>query len=188
MEQNLVDPFGHSGPVASSYENNRETAGLARLDEGHRIEKLVQRAESAGEADKSTGVFHKHHQPDEEVSEIQRYVLERVGELLYRKGNVQADRRTAGFDSAMIGRGHYAGPAACDNGVLLFGEHSPQLAGFSIIGIVLGGPGRSEDAHGGAYAAHCVETIDKFAQYSKDSPGIFTDKLRLRFYGHVYSI
>ena len=58
-----------------------------------RLEELVERPEAAGEDDERARVAHEHDLAREEVVEAQRDVLVRVGRLLERQLDVQADAR-----------------------------------------------------------------------------------------------
>ena len=69
-----------AGPAQYSRpdEDDREVADLAGLDEGQRLEQLVERAEAAGQDHERVGVLHEHRLAGEEVAELDAEVDVRV--------------------------------------------------------------------------------------------------------------
>ena len=95
---------------------HREMADLAGLDQGERLEQLVQRAEAAREDDEGRGVLHEHRLAHEEEVEVEAaWSTIGVGALLERQLDVAPDREAAGFAGAAVGRLHDAGAAAGDH-------------------------------------------------------------------------
>ena len=66
----LDDPVQQPLPVRAADEDDREADHLVRLDEGQRLEELVERAEPAGQHDEPLGVLHEHRLAGEEVPEV----------------------------------------------------------------------------------------------------------------------
>src|SRR5512145_1325755 len=62
IEDELPEVF----PEPGAKQDQREGTDLAALDEGSGFEHLVERAESAGEADEGAGVLDEHHLAGEE--------------------------------------------------------------------------------------------------------------------------
>ena len=63
-------------------QHDRHRRGFVRLDQCHRLEEFVERAESAGQADRADGVFEEQHLAHKEIVEVDRDILEAVGDLL----------------------------------------------------------------------------------------------------------
>src|SRR4030065_431505 len=62
-------------PVLLPHHHDGDPADLPRLDEGERLEELVERSEPAGHDDISRGVFDEHHLAREEMLEVEGLVL-----------------------------------------------------------------------------------------------------------------
>ena len=94
-------------------------ADLARLNQRHRFEELIQRPEPAGEDSEAVGVFDEHRLPREEVAELDSEIDVRIHRLLVRQFDVATDGQPAGLMAATVGCFHDPGPAAGDDGEAL---------------------------------------------------------------------
>ena len=85
-----------AGPPSSARPTRTtgKCADLAGLDQGQRLEQLVQRAEAAGQDHERVGVLHEHHLAGEEVAELDAEVDVRVEALLVGQLDVAADRQS----------------------------------------------------------------------------------------------
>ena len=102
-------------PVARAVEDDRDVAHeLARLGEREHLAQLVERPEAAGKDDQSAREVREPELAHEEVVELEpepgRDV--RVGTLLVRQPDVEADGPAAGVLRAPVGRLHDAAAAA----------------------------------------------------------------------------
>ena len=86
LEQHrLPDPAQQAAPVLLPDQHDRHRRDLLGLDQRQRLEHLVHRPEAAGEVDERGRVLHEVELAHEEVAEVQRDVLVRVGLLLLRQ-------------------------------------------------------------------------------------------------------
>jgi hypothetical protein len=88
---------------------------LPGLDQGERLEQLVQRAVSTRVDDEGGSVLHEHRLPHEEELEIETPAQVWIGSLLERQLDVAANRETAGLEGATVGGLHDPGTAAGDH-------------------------------------------------------------------------
>ena len=120
---------------------------LPRLDEGQRLEELVERAEAAREEDERLGRLHEHRLPGVEVAERHADVAVRVQVLLVRQLDVEADGDAARLLGAAVGRFHDARTAAGDNGEAGVDGKSSETPRVLVPGVALRRARRAEDRH-----------------------------------------
>ncbi len=118
---------------------------LAGLDQGQRLEQLVERPEAAGEDHEALGRLHEHRLAHVEVLEGQAEVDVRVQRLLVRQLDVEADREPAALARAAVGGLHHARPAAGDDGEAGQRQQPPDLARLRVGRVVLANARRAED-------------------------------------------
>ena len=93
--QGAAQPVDEAGPVGGAEQNDREAGDLAGLHQGERLEQLVQRPETAGQADERLGVLHEHRLAREEVPEVDPQIHPLVEPLLERQLDAEPDRVAA---------------------------------------------------------------------------------------------
>src|SRR5687768_17047246 len=109
LEQHArLEPANQPCPVVPAHQNHRELIDLPGLDEGQRLEELIERPEPAGEDDEGDRVFDEHRLPHHEVAEVDERIDVRIGALLEGQLDVAADGASAGVARAAIGRLHDA--------------------------------------------------------------------------------
>ena len=109
-------------PVVAAHQDHREVLDLAGLDQGQRLEQLVERPEPARVDHERVGVLHEHDLAGEEVAELDAEVHVRVEPLLHRQLDVAADRQAAALLAAAVGGRHDPRPAAGDDRVATLRE------------------------------------------------------------------
>src|SRR6185437_8759740 len=168
----VPDPGHQARPVAAAHQHDRELGYLARLDQGQRLEQLVQRAEPAGQHDERLRVLDEHGLADEEVAELQAdldvVVEPHLGGQLY----TQADRNPADAGGALVGRLHDAGPTPGDHRVAGPGQRLADGLGNLVIRAVPLGPGAAEDRHGQAELGQQPETLDELSLDAQHPPRV----------------
>ena len=125
-------PVEQPRPVLGADEDDREVADLAGLDEGQRLEQLVERAEAAGQDHERVGVLHEHRLAREEVPELHGEVDVGIERLLVGQLDVAADRQAAGLLAAAVGGLHDPRPAAGDDRPAVAGQPAPDVAGLLV--------------------------------------------------------
>ena len=128
-QQRVADPVEQARPVGPADQHDREVADLAGLDQGQRLEQLVERAEATRQDDEAVGVLHEHHLAGEEVAELDPEVDVRVHALLVRQLDVAADGQAARLVTAAVGGLHRARSAAGDDRVARLGQAAADRAG-----------------------------------------------------------
>jgi hypothetical protein len=111
----VAHPGEEAVPVGVTHEDDREVPDLAGLDEGERLEQLVERPEPAGHDHERVRVLHEHRLAGEEVVELHREVHVRVEMLLAGQLDVAADGQATLLVGALVGRLHGAGVRAEPN-------------------------------------------------------------------------
>ena len=101
-------------PVCLVDQHDRHRLHLARLHQGENLEQLVQGAEPAGKRHQRLGALHEVQFAQGEVVEAQAQVGRhiRIGKLLVRQIDIEADRLGADVERAAVGGLHHAGTAA----------------------------------------------------------------------------
>ena len=102
-------------PVLRSVEQYRDRAiQLLRLLQGQYLHHLVERAEAAGKNHQRARQMGEPQLAHEKIVKLERQAARdvRIGPLLVRQTDIQADRSSARFGRAAIGRLHDAGAAA----------------------------------------------------------------------------
>ena len=101
-----LQPVEQPGPIGAAHEHDREVADLPGLDQGERLEQLVERAEAAREDHERARVADEHDLAREEVVEAQRHACPRrwltpglIGEV-----DVQPDRKRPAVAGALVRR------------------------------------------------------------------------------------
>ena len=152
-------------PVGAAHEDDREVLDLAGLDEGQRLEQLVERAEAAG-------------QDHERVARTSR-----TSSCARRSSGTRSPRSTYGLSACSCGSSMLQpierppaswqprlaasmtpGPAAGDDGEAGLGQQPPQLARQLVDWIALGRARRAEHGHGRPDAGQRVEAFDELGQ------------------------
>ena len=133
-------------PIFAAVEDDGDLLHAARLAEAERVEQLVERAEAAGEDDERGGAQDEVELAHREVVELEAEIGRdvRVGLLLVRQIDVEADALGAGFERAAVGGFHDAGAAAGHDdelraavGLLRGRNDAAELAGF-VVEVALG--------------------------------------------------
>jgi hypothetical protein len=81
--QALAQPVEQALPERAVHQDHRDLAALAGLDQGHRLQQLVEGAEAARHHHVGGGELHEHELAREEVLEGLGDVLVGVGLLLH---------------------------------------------------------------------------------------------------------
>ena len=179
-DERLAHPVQQAGPVRGPDQHDREVADLAGLDEGQRLEQLVERAEAAGQDHERVGVLHEHRLAGEEVAELDAEVDVRVEALLVGQLDVAADRQPAALLAAAVGRLHHARAAAGDDRVAGLGEpRAERSSGPARRSGSLGDrPGRAEDRSPPDRPGHRVEALDELGQDPEHPPRVRVEEGR----------
>ena len=130
-EQRRADPVDHARPVLGAHQDHREVLHLLRLDQGERLEQLVERPVAARKDHERVGVLHEHDLAREEVAELDAEIDVRVEPLLHRQLDVAADRQATAFLGATVGGRHDPRAAAGDDRVALLAPASSRARGPS---------------------------------------------------------
>ena len=144
-------------------QNQGEVLDFVGLDQGGRLEDLVQRAEAPRHGDEGVRVFHQHQFPHEKVFEGDPFVEIRVRLLFLRQLDVAADGVAARFLGTAIGRLHDSGSAARHDGEPGPREPLADVASQNVGGVFFGKAGRAENGDAGreemelAEASHDLE-------------------------------
>ena len=143
---------------------------LARLDERHHFEELVESPKATGEGDHRLGEVEEPVFPDEEVVELEVELRGdvRVVALFEGQGDAQADRSAAGFEGAAVGGLHDSRAAArADQEALPLRQRERPLGHFEgefAAGFVVRGAAQVHfrDAQpGGAFGARTLPAGDE---------------------------
>ena len=130
---------------------------LSRLDQGQRLEQLVECPEAAGEDHETLGRFHEHRLARVEVAEGELDVEVGVFVLLVRQFDVEADREAAAFLRAAVCGLHHARAAAGHDGEASLGKAPADLAGLLVGGMTFVHPRRAEQRD-----RRPVDPLDRF--------------------------
>ncbi len=151
---------------------------LRGLDQGQRLEQLVERPEPAGVDHERVGVLHEHDLAGEEVAELDAEVHVRVEPLLQGQLDVAADRQAAALLAATVGGGHDPRPAAGDDRIATLRKEGAEPSGARVVRRVFGRPGRSEDGHRWTDRRERVEPVDELADDPQHAPRVGVEKGR----------
>jgi hypothetical protein len=173
-------PVEQALPVGRPDQDHREVPHLAGLDEGQRLEQLVEGPEPARQDHEPVGVLYEHGLAREEVAELDAEVDVRVEPLFMGQLDVAADRQPAALTAAAVGRLHRARSAAGDHGVArlsqLPADHPGQLVQIGS----LRRPGRAEDRDRPADRRQGVEAVDELGLDAQHPPGVAVEELGRR--------
>ena len=137
--------------------------GLPRLDQGQRLEGLVERAEASREADEGVGVAHEHQLAHEEVVELDSEVDVGIQPLLGWQLDVEPHREGACLAGASVRSLHCPGPAAGDHRHPRLADRAPDLAGLLVLLVARRGPRRPEHADGRTNLGELVEALPELS-------------------------
>jgi len=165
-----------SGPILPADAYDGESRSFLCLNQRQSFEKFIQRSEPARKTDQGARVFDEHHFPGEEIVEIERYVLIRIGFLLHGEVDIESDAESFGFIGATVGGLHDSRSAAGNNGEFSFDQFAGQLSSFCVVRIVDAGSGRAEDTDGPTDLIHRFKRFDEFRHDTEDSPEVFVVK------------
>src|SRR6187549_1876443 len=172
VEGLLADPLHHPLPVLATVEHDREVLDLAGLDQGQRLEQLVEGPEATREDDEGLCVLHEHHLPHEEVAELHAEVDVLVQPLLEGQLDVAADGDAARLLRAAVGGLHHSGAATGDDREALLGERGGQPARRPVVAVPASDARRPKDADGRPNVREGVEALDELAHDPERPPGI----------------
>ena len=141
---------------------------LARLNERHGLEDLVERAESARQGHEGVRVLDQHDLANEEVAEGDPAVEIAIRLLLGRQLDVAADRAATRLARPAIGGLHDARPAAGHHREAGAHELSSDLAAELVVGMVLPEARRAED---GDARTHEVKDAEAPHELEEDAYG-----------------
>ena len=122
------------------------------LYQGEGLKKFIQGSKSAGQNNKTLGVFDKHQFANKKVIKIQKLVGIDVGivRLFKRQINVKTDRFAPGFAGSFVARLHDTGSTSGDDTVAFGHEEFSDFFGYLVIGTIGLGTGRTKDGYTGA--------------------------------------
>src|SRR5215831_8362259 len=103
-DESLPHPIDESAPEFAAYQDDWNSAALARLHQRKALGQLVDGAEATWKNNVRRRKAHEHHLAREEIAEVDPDVLECVAALLVRQQDVESDRRRASGVGAEIGR------------------------------------------------------------------------------------
>src|SRR5688500_1142763 len=172
VERLLSDPLHHPVPVILAIQDDREVLDLAGLDEGQRLEQLVERPESNRKDDEALRVLHEHDRAHAEVAELHAEVDVLVQPLLEGELDVGADGQAAGLLRPTVGGLHDAGPATGDDREALLDERRGQPPSRAVVAVAPADAGRAEDADRRSDLRQRVEALDELAHDAQRSPRI----------------
>ena len=145
---------------------------LAGLDQGQRLEQLVQGAETAGHRDESARVLEKHRLAGEEIAEVDAEPDVRIEPLLVGKFDAETHGCATRLAGPLVAGLHDAGPATGDDGEPTLRE----VPGDPFRGPVhrVGGCGSrgTEDADCGGQSVEGVESLHELGLDAKHPPRI----------------
>lgn len=174
----VLDPVEQAAPEGGADQHDREPGDLLGLDEGDRLEQLVEGAEAARQHDEGLGVLHEHRLADEEVTELDADVDVVVQALLEGQLDAEPDRDATAETAASVGGLHDARPAARDDRVPGPGQRrADPLREFVLLAVRLGARG-TEDAHGVRQVGQQPETLDELRLDAQHSPGVGVHPVR----------
>jgi len=124
----LGQPPDQPLPLALSDEDRGEVADRPCLDQGQRLEQLVQRAVAPRADHEGARVAYEHDLAREEVAETQADVHVGVELLLVRQLDVAADRQCAHIARAPVGGLHQPAAAPGDHRVAATSDAGPDLS------------------------------------------------------------
>ena len=136
-------------PVFGADQHDRKVLDLAGLHERQGLRQLVERPETSRQRHEGVRVLEEQHLANEEVAARHRPIEIAVRRLLERQFDVAADRPSAGFTGAAIGRLHQPRAAAGHHGESETDERGTQVTGHRVVGVRLRIAGRAEDGHTG---------------------------------------
>ena len=152
-------------------------ADLAGLDEGERLEQLVERPEPAGQDDEGVRVLHEHRLAGEEVAELDAEVDVGVERLLVRQLDIAPDREAATLLAAAVGRLHRARTTTGDDREAVLGEGSCDPARELVVRMAGRCPGGAEDRDGGADGRERVEALHELREDPQGTPRVGVEEL-----------
>ena len=132
----VAHPVDQPAPELAADQDDRHLAALAGLHQRQALGQLVERAEAAGHHDVGRREVHEHHLAREEMAEVEADVLVRVAGLLVRQLDVEADRRRASREGALVGRFHDARAAAGDHAEAGVGQQARDVLGQLVIRMI----------------------------------------------------
>ena len=160
----FAQPGDQTAPVITAHQYDREIAHLAGLDQGQRLEQLVERAESARKHDEAARVPDEHDLAGEEVVELEPVFDEAIHSLLERQLDIESDRVRSSLARAAVGGLHDSRSAACDDREARLSEQLGGLPREGILTVILGRLRGPEDRHGGADVGQRLEARPQLAR------------------------
>src|SRR3954447_478829 len=174
----VAQPGQQPGPVLSADQHDREPGHLLGLDQGQRLEQLVERPEATGQHREPLGVLDEHRLAREEVAEVDADVGPAVEPGLPRQLDAEPHAQAAGLAGPPVGGLHRTRPAARDHREPGPGQLAAQLLGQGVRR-VLGRRARgAEHGDGRSQLGQGAEALDELRLDPQDAPRIGVHPVR----------
>jgi hypothetical protein len=180
LEHFAAEPVVEAFPVFFADENDRTARDLFRLHQREDFEKLIERAESAGQVDERDGVADQHVFPRKEKAHRDESVDVGIRGLFMGEADVASEGSRARIARAPVRGFHETRTAARENSEAFASESRREITSGGVSRVTRGNAGRSENTHHRVNPGEEMEPVGELLRDPQEEDEILKKLLRRR--------